>query len=142
MYSRYMKSCGNCSKSLVRNSAKYCSNSCQLSFQYEEYIEKWKDGITDGNRGVSAKNLSRHLIRYLFNKYNNCCSICRWSQVNIYTGKIPLEVDHVDGNSNNNLESNLRLICPNCHSLSSKYKNLNRGMGREWRRLKYLKINR
>ena len=39
-------------------------------------------------------------------------------------------VDHIDGNSDNNSEENLRLICPNCHSLTSTYRGANRGHGR------------
>lgn len=33
-------------------------------------------------------------------------------------------------NSENNSEDNLRLICPNCHSLTSTYRGANRGQGR------------
>jgi len=36
--------------------------------------------------------------------------------------KIPLELDHIDGNSSNNILSNLRLLCPNCHSLTPTYR--------------------
>jgi 5-methylcytosine-specific restriction endonuclease McrA len=42
-----------------------------------------------------------------------------------------------DGNSENNLEENLRLLCPNCHSLSPNFRNLNKGYGRKWRVNKY-----
>lgn len=34
-----------------------------------------------------------------------------------------LEVDHIDGNALNCLITNLRFLCPNCHSQTSKYKN-------------------
>jgi hypothetical protein len=82
---------------------------------------------------------SGHLRRYLFEKYDNACSCCGWKKINSFTGKIPLEVDHIDGNSNNNIESNLRLLCPNCHSLTPNFRNLNKGMGMKWRRQKYLR---
>ena len=96
--------------------------------RYDDYIEKWKQGLVNGMRG---KNLiSRHIRKYLFKKYDDKCSKCNWSMVNPYTGLIPLEVEHIDGNYQNNTEENLVLLCPNCHSLTSTYKNLNRGNGR------------
>jgi len=59
--------------------------------------------------------------------------MCGWSKKNRFSNRIALEIDHVDGNSENNIESNLRLLCPNCHSLTPYFKNLNKGNGREWR---------
>lgn len=32
-----------------------------------------------------------------------------------------LQVDHIDGNRNNNDFENLRTLCANCHTLKSKY---------------------
>lgn len=34
---------------------------------------------------------------------------------------IPLELDHIDGNHQNNNLNNLRLLCPNCHALTDNY---------------------
>ena len=42
-----------------------------------------------------------------------------------------LVADHIDGDWRNNVENNLRLICPNCDSLTSTYAALNRGNGRK-----------
>lgn len=42
------------------------------------------------------------------------CQIC---QIDTWQGKkIKLEIHHVDGDWSNNLESNLMIVCPNCHS--------------------------
>lgn len=60
-------------------------------------------------------------------------SVCGWNKINPVTKVVPLEIDHIDGNSENNKEENLRLICPNCHSLTSSFRNLNKGKGRGWR---------
>jgi Zn finger protein HypA/HybF involved in hydrogenase expression len=72
----------------------------------------------------------------LIEKCNEKCSECGWNKRNETSGKIPLEVDHIDGNSENNLEENLRLLCPNCHALTPHFRNLNKGNGRAWRKEK------
>jgi 5-methylcytosine-specific restriction endonuclease McrA len=35
--------------------------------------------------------------------------------------KLTLQIDHIDGNSENNMLSNLRLLCPNCHTQTPTY---------------------
>ena len=74
--------------------------------------------------------VSNHIKRYLREKYDNKCCLCGWSEVNMITGKVPLVADHIDGFWQNNQESNLRLICPNCDSLTATYAALNKGRGR------------
>ena len=99
---------------------------------YIKYIIKWKAGLVDGMRG--KYQISSHIMRYLREKFDSKCSKCGWNEVNSYTGKIPLEVEHIDGNFRNNKEENLDLICPNCHSLTSTYKGANKGNGRKERK--------
>ena len=96
--------------------------------RYSDYISRWKNGLESGMRGKTS--ISANIRKYLFQKYDNKCSLCKWTAVNPTTGKIPLEVEHVDGNYLNNLEDNLILLCPNCHSLTPTYKSLNAGHGR------------
>jgi hypothetical protein len=128
-----------CGKRPARSSYKYCSNKCQCIDQYNRYIEKWKSGIVNGGRGIVTKNISRHIKRYFIEKYGEKCMLCGWNKKNPKTGRVPLEVDHINGDSENNNENNLRFICPNCHSLSTNFRNLNKGKGRAWRTAKYLK---
>ncbi len=66
--------------------------------------------------------------------YGELCSRWGWNERNPRTGRVPLAIDHIDGNWQNNREDNLRLLCPNCHSLTDTYMNLNRGKGRTYRR--------
>ncbi|MFA6159158.1 MAG: HNH endonuclease signature motif containing protein [Candidatus Paceibacterota bacterium] len=40
---------------------------------------------------------------------------------------LTLEIDHIDGNPENNEKENLRLLCPNCHSQTSTYRGKNAG---------------
>ncbi len=77
-------------------------------------------------------------MRFLLEKHGERCSRCGWNKKNTNTGKVPLEVDHIDGIADNNSEDNLRLLCPNCHALTPNFRNLNKGKGREWRN-RYLK---
>lgn len=134
-----MKYCPVCGVILNKSQYKYCSNLCQSKNRYQNYIDSWKSGSKDGSRGINTRNISKHIKHYLIDKYGEKCSICGWSEVNQSTGKVPLEIDHIDGNSENNLENNLRIICPNCHSLSPNFRNLNKGNGRMWRKNKYIK---
>lgn len=118
-----MHYCLSCGQALDGN-RKYCDTHCQMEFQYKQYIERWKNGLEDGLRG--EYQVSLHIRRYLFDKYNNRCAMCGWGEMNIWTGCIPLEIHHIDGDYTNNVESNLTLLCPNCHSLTETYKALNK----------------
>jgi predicted restriction endonuclease len=115
--------CLNCGQELGGHK-KYCNTHCQMEFQYQQYIDRWKNGLESGLRG--EYQISLHIRRYLFEKYNSKCAMCGWGEMNVWTRCIPLEVHHIDGDYTNNIESNLTLLCPNCHSLTETYKALNK----------------
>lgn len=120
--------CLNC-KTYIYNNRKFCSVSCQKQYEYTEYIYRWKNGMESGMKG--RYQISNHIRRYLFEKYNSKCAICGWNKINKYTGVIPLEIEHIDGNYLNNSEENLILLCPNCHSLTATYKGANKNGRKE-----------
>ena len=124
--------CLYCSRPLKSSKSKYCNNVCQNNYQYIQYIDNWKEGKIDGLKG--KYQISNHIRRYMYEKYNNNCAKCGWSERNPFTNVIPLEIEHIDGNYLNNRESNLTLLCPNCHSLTATYKGANQGNGRKDRK--------
>lgn len=123
--------CLNCPKETPRVFYKYCSNVCQMEYQYRSYIKKWKAGEINGLQCIGI--VSGHIKRYLRDKFRNKCCLCGWAKVNPKTEQVPLVADHIDGNWRNNIEKNLRLLCPNCDSLTPTYAGLNRGNGRKGR---------
>lgn len=82
---------------------------------------------------MASGELSPSVRKFLLAEANYKCSECGWDKINRSTGTVPLEVDHIDGISTNNERSNLKVLCPNCHSLTPTYKSLNK-TGRAWRK--------
>ena len=70
-----------------------------------------------GSPRTQAKTLRQALIESGRQYKCEWCGIAdRWN------GKdITLEVDHIDGNWRNNLQENLRFLCPNCHSQTDNF---------------------
>jgi len=83
------------------------------------------------NNVASAKTLKRFLLLEHGHKCWSCC-ITEWNKK-----PIVFELEHIDGNSENNELSNLSILCPNCHSQTDTYKNRNKGNGRHNRRIRY-----
>lgn len=122
--------CKYCGKELNSRSQKYCNKDHHRKYEYDNFIKEWKSG-----KHCYSENscIPSPIRKYIKNKYRNSCCKCGWNEVNEITGKVPLQIDHIDGKSQNNREDNLRLLCPNCHSLTETYGILNIGNGRTYR---------
>ena len=126
------KNCLCCNIDLIKNCKLFCSKKCQNNYDYNKFINNWKNKEISGN--IKNQVLSVYIRRYMLDKFEHKCSKCGWNKVNQKTGKIPLTINHIDGNSNNSYENNLEVLCPNCHSLTPNYCSLNKGNGRDSRR--------
>jgi len=115
--------CKFCGKN-IQNSKVYCDNTCQQSYQRQKKLEE-------------NKTTPRVLRTLLIKKYGPSCMECGWSKENPFTKTIPIELEHIDGNSENNTIENVKLLCPSCHSLTATYKGANMGKGRHKRRQRY-----
>ncbi len=81
-------------------------------------LKQWKKGLLAVKFG-GARSL-------LILEKGRECSLCGWAEINPFSKQIPIEMDHIDGNRKNNKYENVRLLCPNCHSLTSTYRGLNK----------------
>jgi hypothetical protein len=79
------------------------------------------------NPHISSHKLRKRLISD--NIFPHQCSYCQFSNWN--DQPIPLELDHIDGNHQNNQLINLRLLCPNCHAQTSTYRGKNKGKNKK-----------
>ena len=53
------------------------------------------------------------------------CELCGWAQ-QAEDGRIPVELDHINGDHHDNRLINLRVLCPNCHSLQPTHRGKNK----------------
>lgn len=123
------KACAQCSKPVRRENKMFCSQSCSITYQGEVTLKRW----LNGEHSVAVRidgGVHKKVRHYLIEKSNNECSKCGWHEVHPITGKVPLTIDHIDGNCENAHPDNLKVLCPNCHSLTSTYGTLNTGNGR------------
>lgn len=122
----HSKDCIVCGKTRGRNAGLFCSNACQSRHQFiTETVPRILRGEVN-NRPT--------LKKYLAEMRGWKCEICARKTWRGQT--IKLELDHINGDPSNDLPENLRIICPNCHSMLPTSKGGNRGNGRKSRGLR------
>lgn len=124
-----LKQCKYCKKTLINNQSIYCNNSCQKDYEYNKYIQDWKSGLKVGYVG-KTKALTPTIRKYMLLKYNNTCQECGWDKVHPIDKKPLVEIDHIDGDASNCKEENLRVLCPNCHSMTPTFRARNKTSSR------------
>ncbi len=72
---------------------------------------------------VQSHKLKKRLFAENIKKQQ--CELCGWSKVSL-DGRIPVELDHINGDRFDNRLENLRILCPNCHSLQLTHRGKNK----------------
>jgi hypothetical protein len=162
-----MLKCENCTKLLIGEQKKYCSRKCSATVNNKKFPKRRHSGniceICNTKLNVSQSfTCSREcrtireqrqtekkilanevespevLKKYIARIRGYFCSICEndgW-----YHGKkLVLQLDHIDGNSDNNDIANLRLLCPNCHSQTETFSTRQKKMSKRNRYLRKIK---
>ncbi len=104
--------CIHCGKENVwgrTKTNKYCNNQCQADWEWiNVHIPKIENGEASHHSATMLK-------KYLVEKFGNKCFEC--GVTDTWQNKpLTLQLEHADGNSDNNFPQNLKLLCPNCHS--------------------------
>ena len=84
-----------------QHTGKFCSNKCQGNYQIKQRFEngsKWN------------KRMGTYLKEIRGSKCEEC-GIENWNG-----NKLTFQIDHVNGNRDDNRFENLKILCPNCHT--------------------------
>lgn len=126
---RTVRLCANgCGRAIRADAMQYCSQHCRHGHYRRRVIALWRNG------GLPPRpTMLRVLRQHLIDVAGERCQRCGWGTRNPFTGRLPLEVEHADGNWSNDAPNNLIVLCPNCHALTRTFKGANRGKGRPTR---------
>ncbi len=128
-----MVTCHTCGTTVNRPQSKlarsktgyrFCSRTCKDTAQRMDGVK----AIQPPHYGTAKFNKD-----VIIRQRGRACETCRCTE---WMGQpVPLDLDHTDGNTDNNLDENLRLLCPNCHAQTPTFCGRNLGKGRKSRRL-------
>jgi endogenous inhibitor of DNA gyrase (YacG/DUF329 family) len=89
----------------------HCSLQCGVDSRKKLRTKKILAGEYRTHRGLKT---------FLIEKEGNVCKDC--GNTGTHNGKpLVLQLDHIDGDPDNNFPENLRLLCPNCHTQTPTY---------------------
>ncbi len=97
----------------------YSRNSTYSHLQKKKSME---DILSNNCNFFSSYHLLKRLVNEGYKEYKcENCGLTEW------LGKpLSLQLDHIDGNHQNNTLSNLKILCPNCHSQTNTFAGKNR----------------
>ena len=86
-------------------------------YTLEQILVENSPYATTGTAGLKKRLLGEKILE---NRCYECSMGPQWNDK-----KLVLQIDHINGNRNDNRIENLRILCPNCHSQTSTYSGKN-----------------
>jgi HNH endonuclease len=102
-----------CGKPVAERHNKYCPD-CIAKRVYNKQFSKL---------ALEELKSDKSRRKWLIQRRGNQCEVCG---ISMWRGElVPLELHHVDGNTDHNTEENLKLLCPNCHAQMPTFRRKN-----------------
>jgi hypothetical protein len=90
---------------------------------FKPYVQRPLEEVLVPGRWTSSHRLKMRLFRAGLKVPR--CELCGWGEP-APDGRVPVELDHANGDRFDNRLENLRILCPNCHSLQPTHRGLNK----------------
>ena len=109
-----LSTCKNCGTEFKyfpsQSNGYYCNNKCQGEHKTRMLVES----------GEASMRVAKKHFKTITEYKCSCCGISDWNNK-----PITLQIDHIDGDINNNSMDNLRYLCPNCHTQTDTWGSAN-----------------
>lgn len=120
-------------KSLNLDTSHFTGKGWNVGMQFRPTPPKPIEELLVAGSAYQSHRLKKRL--FLSGLKKPACELCGWSQESP-DGRIPVELDHVNGDHSDNRIENLRILCPNCHSLQPTHRGRNKKV-----RLRYARVS-
>jgi hypothetical protein len=107
---------------LAVDTSHFTGKGWNVDLQYQPAPARPLEELLVRDRWISSYHLKGRLFRARLKEPK--CERCGWAE-SAPDGRVPVELDHINGDRNDNRLENLRILCPNCHSLQSTHRGLN-----------------
>lgn len=104
---------------------KFISINEKVDIYENEILKKRKEYILSKEFSELSWDLKREYLIYENNNKCESCGIKEWKNI-----KIPIEINHINGDNTDHSRENLECLCPNCHSITKNWRGRNKAKKR------------